>query len=81
MANVIKANEQIIGIKINQKEYKILQYADDNCLYLQDQNSLKIALNLFENFYKCTGLKVNRDKSESIWIVEHPPITDTSHIT
>jgi hypothetical protein len=68
MANAIKNNDQIKGIKINGREYKISQYADDTCLYLQDENSLKVALNTFENFYKCTGLKMNREKSEAIWI-------------
>jgi hypothetical protein len=60
MANAIKNNPNIIGIKINQTRHKISQYADDTCLYLEDQNSLRTALQIFEKFSKCSGLKVNR---------------------
>jgi hypothetical protein len=68
MANAIKNNPNIRGININHERHKISQYADDTCLYLEDQNSLKTALQIFEKFSKCSGLKVNRDKSEAIWI-------------
>jgi hypothetical protein len=60
MAIAIKMNDSIIGITINGKQYKLSQYAaDDTCLYLEDQNSLKIALKVFEDFSKCSGLKVH----------------------
>jgi ribonucleotide reductase alpha subunit len=49
-------------------EFKIAQCADDTCLYLTDESSLKNALYVFEVFEKCSGLKVKREKSECIWI-------------
>jgi hypothetical protein len=48
--------------------YKIGQYADDTVLYLQNQESLKVALLTLDLFSKCSGLKMNRDKSECLWI-------------
>jgi hypothetical protein len=60
--------QQIIGLLLGTKEYKISQYADDTCLWLTDEKSLQVALNEIENFALCSGLKLNRDKSEAIWI-------------
>jgi hypothetical protein len=37
-------------------------------LYLLNQESLKIALLNLELFHKCSGLKMNRDKREAVWI-------------
>jgi hypothetical protein len=68
LANVIRSNPNIKGIRINGIEYKISQYADDTCLYLSDQNSLQEALNTIKSFTTCSGLKINMDKSEAMWI-------------
>jgi hypothetical protein len=37
------------------------------CLFLPDKVSFKNALNVFEDFTKCSGLRVNMEKSEAIW--------------
>ena len=37
-------------------------------MYFSDQESLKAALIVIELFSKCSGLRINRDKSEAIWI-------------
>ena len=68
LANAIRKNPDIAGIHINGIEYKISQYADDTCLYLSDQNSLKTALDIIKFFTTCSGLKINMDKSEAMWI-------------
>jgi hypothetical protein len=68
LANVIRNNPNIKGIHINGIEYKISQYADDTCLYLSNQNSLENALNTIKFFTTCSGLKINMDKSEAMWI-------------
>ena len=45
------------------------QYADDSALILgDDQNSLEQALNIFDCFSVCAGLRVNLDKTEAIWV-------------
>ena len=49
-------------------EFKKSQYADDTCIFIADEASLKTALTVFQIFSKCSGLNINKDKSESIWI-------------
>jgi hypothetical protein len=68
LAMAIRRNPRIQGITINNHNFKISQYADDTVLYLANQQSLKIALIILDLFSKCTGLRMNRDKSESVWI-------------
>jgi hypothetical protein len=54
--------ELLLVIKPNDNFLKIM------CLYLSDENSLQLALNRIENFAVSSSLKLNRDKSEAIWI-------------
>ena len=68
MANAIRRNTDIQGIKINGIEFKISQYADDTCLFLSDQKSLKAAPDIIKFFTTCSGRKINMDKSEAMWI-------------
>jgi hypothetical protein len=68
LAHAIRQDPKILGLLIGMKEYKISQFADDTCLYLADENSLQLALSVIEKFAVCSGLKLNRDKSEAIWI-------------
>ena len=68
LANAIRKNPRIIGITIKGMQWKIGQYADDTCLFMNDENSLSLALLLIELFAKASGLCMNRDKSEAIAI-------------
>jgi endonuclease/exonuclease/phosphatase family metal-dependent hydrolase len=68
LANAIRNNPRINGIKIGNNEWKIGQYADDTSLFLNDEQSLTLSLTLIDMFSKCSGLKMNRDKSESMYI-------------
>ena len=68
LAHAIKNNNRIQGKKIGDMEFKILQYAHHTCLFIADEASLKTALTVFQIFSKCSGLNINEDKSESIWI-------------
>ncbi len=66
---VVRNNDNIQGIKIEDKEVKISQYADDTTLsILANANSLKDAIQLFINFQSLSGLKINRDKTEVVRI-------------
>ena len=68
LANSIRNNNRINGIKINRTIFKISQYADDTCLFLADEGSLSLVLIILDKFSKCSGLVMNRDKSEALWI-------------
>jgi hypothetical protein len=68
MANAIRQNPKISGIKIGDAEFKISQYADDTCLYVADLDSIKAVFKVLDIFTKCSGLKVNKEKSEALGI-------------
>ena len=58
-----------ICIIINGKEIKITQFADDTTLILNgDHGPLKSALNTLEIFGNYSGLVVNTDKTQAVWI-------------
>ena len=69
LSAAIKYHPNINGIKIDESEYLISQLADDTTLMLDgSKTSLKYTLSIFSNFEKCSGLKVNLDKTQAIWI-------------
>ena len=54
---MIRRNKSIKGITVSGKEFKLLQYADDTCIFLDgSEKSLKSALNLLFQFSKYSGL-------------------------
>jgi hypothetical protein len=68
LAISIRSNPRIMGIEIGQKQWKISQYADDTCLFLADEQSMSLVFLVIDKFTKCSGLKMNRDKSEAMHI-------------
>jgi hypothetical protein len=68
LACTIRQNQRISGIKIGETEIKISQYADDTCIFVQDSDSLRVVFHVLDIFTKCSGLKVNKEKSEAIGI-------------
>ena len=69
LALLIRSNKNIKGIFINNKEYKLSQYADDTSVILDgSENSLRETLNVLHDFSIISGLKVNFDKTQVVWI-------------
>jgi hypothetical protein len=69
LSAALKNDPQVSGVAINGSEYLLSQYADDSALILgDDQNCLEQALNIFDCFSVCAGLRVNPDKTEAIWV-------------
>jgi exonuclease III len=65
----INNNADIKGITINGMDYKMLQYADDTTIILDgSESSLLATLNLLDNFHNISGLKINIDKTNAVWI-------------
>ena len=59
----------ITGIKMNDSEHLLTQFADDLTLILEDSPcNLRNVLKLFDKFESCSGIRVNYDKSEIVWI-------------
>ena len=66
LGKMIRNNNDIRGIMIDNKEYKISQYADDTQLFLNgSENSLREALDVLQKFYEMSRLKINVEKNKS----------------
>lgn len=71
MGILFRNNPEIKGIQIHGNEYKLSQYADDTCIYLDgSEKSLKNSLDLLDQFHKYSGLKPNITKTQCIWFGE-----------
>ena len=53
---------------IDAREIKISQLADDTTLFLKDHNALNCAFKLLEHFHTCSGLKLNKTKTEIFYL-------------
>ncbi len=68
LACKVKNDNIFKGIKIDNKEIKISLLADDITMILADLISLKNSLTFLNIFTKCSGLKINIDKTQSKYI-------------
>ena len=64
----IKNKDTINGIKLFQKTSTIIQYADDTTLTLKDRWSITEALKIINQFSAVSGLELNMDKCQGIWL-------------
>ena len=72
LANAILKNKYIVGISLNNNQFKLRQYADDTTLVLDgSEKSLIAFLRIIENFSKLSGLCLNNKKTEVLWIGSH----------
>ena len=65
---IIHNSSEVHGLTVNEKCIKLCQLADDMTLFLTDMLSVKNSLQLFEEFYRYAGLKLNKNKTEAIII-------------
>ena len=73
----IRRDKLIRGIQISDKECKVSQYADDTTLILDGTKpSLERSFLLLDIFAKLSGLKVNLEKTEALWIGSFKNRTD-----
>lgn len=74
----IRNNKNIRGIKIDNVEIKFSQYADDASAFLDgSQRSLEEILQELEEFADISGLKINFDKTQVVWIGAKKYSTDS----
>ena len=65
----IKNSSHIKGVTFGDIELKIGQYADDTFLLLDgSEHSLRESVALLKEFYKCSNLKINVDKTQVAWL-------------
>ena len=68
LAVSIRANNNIKGITIGQRESKLIQFADDTTVVLDCIGSAKYLFKLLTEFAEISGLKINKDKTQGLWI-------------
>ena len=69
LGGLIRKNTKIKGISVNNKEYRISQYADDTDFILDGRSvSFEETIDTLNIFAELSGLNINYDKSEVIWI-------------
>ena len=69
LAVMIRENDDIKGITINNVEHKISQYADDTEFTLAgDRNSFENCLSVLDTFGKKSGLFMNIEKTSVMWL-------------
>ena len=64
LAIAIRNNNDIRGVHIGNKLFKITQLADDTTLFLNDIDSLKTVMKVLDNFRHTSGLNLNKKKTE-----------------
>ena len=66
----IRQNKELQGYEIesSSKTIKISQYADDCILFLKNKNDLCTAISILQQFGHVSGLCLNLEKCEGLWI-------------
>ena len=64
----IRNKKNIKGIKVGNIEIKLSIFAGDLTAFLKNKTSYDNLMNTLEQFEKCSGLKVNKDKTEAHWL-------------
>ena len=68
LAQAIRENENIRGLKINDTELKLSMYADDLTAFIKDEGSASHLFSLLNDFGTCSDLKINISKTEGMWL-------------
>ena len=80
LAESIRQNKNIRGIKLNTSHIKICQYADDATIFLQNETEFAKCIELIENFGKISGMQLNMSKCEGFWLGNNANLQDTCQI-
>jgi hypothetical protein len=83
LAIMIRENKDIKGIVTNNKENKISQFADDTQLFNRgDCKSFEESIQVVNRFGKASGLFLNEDKTEAIWLgsLKNSKVTFAPHL-
>ena len=64
----IRLNKDIRGIMVGNEEIKLEMFADDMTAFLRDHASLDTLLNMVDSFSLHSGLKINFEKTEVLFL-------------
>ena len=77
LAIELRNNRKIKGYKYFNKEYKLSQYADDLMTIVTDINSIGEIFDVFKRYEVATNAKINKAKTEALWVGGWRNRTDT----
>ena len=68
----IRQCKEIDGVQlpsqVEEKQARIAQLADDTTVFVRNEKSINRVLDIMSQFQKVSGLKINKDKTEAVWI-------------
>lgn len=68
LAHQIRTTDAIKGLENGNKITKLSMYADDTTAFVRDDSSAASLFSLLDRFSICSGLKINRSKTEGLWL-------------
>ena len=68
LAVKLRDDLSVKGFRICGEEIKLTLYADDMTIILQDTKSAQLAIKILREFEKDSGLKINLEKCEGMWL-------------
>ena len=68
LACAVRKDEIIEGFKFGENEVRQVLYADDLTLFVKDSNSINRLQDIFNEFEKISGLKMNKGKTYFVWM-------------
>ena len=69
LATMIRENENIVGISMNNTDLKISQFADDAQMFTNgDKKSFEVTIETINKFSTVSGLYLNNQKTKAIWL-------------
>ena len=74
LAISIRSDRGIEGIKVDNEEVKVEMFADDLTAFLRNDHSLRKFLDKTKDFGVCSGLCINYDKTEILFLGNPTPI-------
>ena len=76
LAISIRSDREIEGIEVDNEEVKVELFADDLTAFLRNDHSLRKFLDKTEDFGVCSGLCINYDKTEILFLGNPTPILE-----
>ena len=76
LAHYIRKDVTVEGVSIGTRVIKQVLYADDMTLFLKNIDSLYRIKTIFNNFEKLSGLKINIEKTNFMWLGEEEVRSD-----
>ena len=68
LAHQIRIDQSIKGLENGNKITKLSMYADDTTAFIRDYSSATSILTLLDQFGDLSGLKINKSKTEGLWL-------------